>query len=37
VLSRLAHLHRHRQNRAGDGVLRSSHPANLERVLIARQ
>ena len=33
VLSRLADLHRHGQHRAGDGVLRSSHPANLERVL----
>ena len=36
VLSGLADLHRHREHRACDGVLRSSHPANLERVLVTR-
>jgi hypothetical protein len=33
VLIGLADLYRHGQHRACDGVLRSSHPANLERVL----
>jgi hypothetical protein len=32
-LIRPADLHRHGQHGARDGVLRCSHPANLERVL----
>ena len=37
VLIRLADLHRHGEHGSGNGVLRGSHPVNLERVLIAPQ
>jgi hypothetical protein len=37
VLICLANLHRHRDHRAGYGVLRGCHPANLELVLSTGQ